>query len=141
LKFTRKKKPPLSSLWNFTQKNKKPQNEKKKLNNFKTSKYQNKKPSKFTRRNANAPSPSLWHYTNFFLKNPKLITRKLKFSKISTYPNKKPSTSQEERQITITKGKVSLFIKWFHWILNEFTSCNEQGLVKSNEFIGLMNGD
>jgi hypothetical protein len=26
--------------------------------------------------------------------------------------------------------KVSLYIKWFHYILSEFTSCNEHGLVK-----------
>jgi hypothetical protein len=27
--------------------------------------------------------------------------------------------------------KVSLYAKWFHWILNEFIGCNEQGLVKN----------
>jgi hypothetical protein len=26
--------------------------------------------------------------------------------------------------------KVLLYVKWFHWILSEFTSCNEQDLVK-----------
>ncbi len=39
--------------------------------------------------------------------------------------------------------KVSLYAKWFHWILSEFISCNEHGLVNkqwshwSNEW-GLM---
>jgi hypothetical protein len=32
---------------------------KRKIENFKTLKYQNKKPSKFTRRKANTPSPPL----------------------------------------------------------------------------------
>jgi hypothetical protein len=26
--------------------------------------------------------------------------------------------------------KVSMYTKWFNWILNEFISCSEQGLVK-----------
>jgi hypothetical protein len=26
--------------------------------------------------------------------------------------------------------KVSLYAKWFHWILSEFTSCNEWGPMK-----------
>jgi hypothetical protein len=40
--------------------------------------------------------------------------------------------------------KVSLYAKWFHWILNEFTSCSErrpmekQGIHWSNEW-GLVN--
>jgi hypothetical protein len=37
--------------------------------------------------------------------------------------------------------KVSLYAKWFHWILSEFTSCSEWELVKKLEFIGLMNRD
>jgi hypothetical protein len=34
-----------------------PQNDTKEIENFRTSKYQNKKPSKFTRRKVNTPSP------------------------------------------------------------------------------------
>jgi hypothetical protein len=26
--------------------------------------------------------------------------------------------------------KVSLYVKWFHWILNEFTGCSERGPLK-----------
>jgi uncharacterized membrane protein len=26
--------------------------------------------------------------------------------------------------------KVSLYVKWFHWILSEFIGCSERGLVK-----------
>ncbi len=34
--------------------------------------------------------------------------------------------------------KVSLYFKWFDWILSEFTSCSEQGPMKTqwNDFIG-----
>jgi hypothetical protein len=37
--------------------------------------------------------------------------------------------------------KVSLYVKWFHWILSEFGDCNEPRLMKSNEFIDLMNNE
>ncbi len=37
--------------------------------------------------------------------------------------------------------KVSMYAKWFHWILSEFTSYNERGPVKNSEFIDLMNKD
>jgi hypothetical protein len=60
-KFTRQKKiPPLPPCETSHKKIKDPQNDKKKIANFRTSKlYQSKKPSKLTRRKANAPSPPL----------------------------------------------------------------------------------
>ncbi len=131
MKFTRKNKIPLIPLVKFhTKKQKTPKWKKK---NWITSKLQNIKIKNLQSSQEEMQMPPLCPSDTtqvFFLKNPKLITRILKFSKISTYPNKKPSTAQEERQIIITKGKVSLYIKWFHWILNEFTGCNERGLVK-----------
>jgi hypothetical protein len=51
----------------------KTQNDKKKIENSKTSKYQNKRPSKFTRRKPNTPSPPLV----------KLHTKKLKIPRMT----------------------------------------------------------
>jgi len=51
---------PIYSLVNLhTKKFENPQNDKKKIKNSGTSKYKNKKNSKFTRRQANTPSPPL----------------------------------------------------------------------------------
>jgi hypothetical protein len=40
-----------------------------------------------------------------------------------------------------TKQKVSLHVKWFHWIISEFTGHSEQDLLRCSKFIGLMNED
>jgi len=57
-----------------------PQNDKKKIEDSKTSKYENKKLSKFTRRKANTPSPPLLHFTQIFLKTHKMTKRKIENS-------------------------------------------------------------
>jgi len=53
-----------------------PQNDKKKIKDSKTSKYKNKKLSKFIRRKANTPSPPLRNFTQIFLKTHKMTRRK-----------------------------------------------------------------
>lgn len=41
--------------------------------------------------------------------------------------------------LVTTKGV--LYINWFHYIWNEFTNLNKQGLVENSEFITLINGE
>jgi len=54
-----------------------PQNDKKNIKYSKTSKYENKKISKFTRRKANTPSPPLQSFAQIFLKTHKMTKRKI----------------------------------------------------------------
>jgi hypothetical protein len=35
--------------------------------------------------------------------------------------------------------KVSMYTKWFHWIMSELTGYNEQDLVGNSASIGVMN--
>jgi hypothetical protein len=60
---------PISSIVKLhTKKFEDPQNDKKKIKDSKTSKYKNKKISKFTRRKANTPSPPLQSFAQIFLR-------------------------------------------------------------------------
>jgi hypothetical protein len=78
---------PFHPLWNFRQTNKNPQNDNFFFENSRTSKYQNKKPSKFTRRKANSP---LQNFTQAN-KDPQNDKKKIENSETSKYQNKKPS--------------------------------------------------
>jgi hypothetical protein len=57
-----------------------PQNEKKEIENFETSKYQKKRPSKFAKEKQIVPP--LRNFTQIFLNTPKMTRRKLKISKL-----------------------------------------------------------
>jgi hypothetical protein len=54
-----------------------PQNDKKKIKDSGTSKYENKTLSKFTRRKANTPFSPLRNFTQIFLKTHKMTRRKI----------------------------------------------------------------
>jgi hypothetical protein len=75
---------PIYSLVNLhTKKFENSQNDKKKIKDFGTSKYKNKKNSKFTRRKANTPSPRLQNFTQFFLKTHKMTRKQIENFEIS----------------------------------------------------------
>ncbi len=62
-----------------------PQNDKKEIENFWTSKYQNKKPFKFPKEKQ--ISPPLWNFTQK-LKDSQNDKKKIEYSEISKYKNK-----------------------------------------------------
>jgi hypothetical protein len=41
----------------------------------------------------------------------------------------------------ILQQKMSLYIKWFYWIMDKFNGYSEQDLVRNNELNSLMNMD
>ncbi len=63
------------------------QNDKKQIKDSETSKYGNKKLSKFTRRKANSPSPPLRNFTQIFLKTHKMKTLELQNNKTKNSQN------------------------------------------------------
>jgi hypothetical protein len=75
-----------------------PQSEKKKIKNFRTSKYQNKRLSKFSKEKQILHRPLVKLHTNKF-KIPKMTRRKIEDFKFSKWQNKK---LLEERQILLS---------------------------------------